>query len=110
MDINIDAGLEARLIRAIISVHTRKKYTVYQCKTCGYGQGHQIVFCPKCGGKIEYLMNISSKDLGRINQESRDWNEQELQDKIRRRVGKTNFILLSRDYHAILMKALGWEE
>jgi len=47
--------------------------SIYQCN-CGYGQGHQIVYCPKCGTKMKYLKNISFLELYKINKKCIDWS------------------------------------
>lgn len=33
------------------------RQTVYRCDQCGYYQGHQIIYCPKCSGKMQYKKN-----------------------------------------------------
>lgn len=47
--------------------------SIYQCD-CGFGQGHQIVYCPKCGEKMIYLKNISFFDLYRKNKKCIEWS------------------------------------
>ncbi len=65
--------LDQELIDAIRKVHDEHKYSLHQC-ACGHGQGHPLVYCPKCGKKMQKLWNISATELGKINVQSREWN------------------------------------
>ena len=43
----------------------------YVCTSCGYSQGHPIVYCPKCPGKI-YLKKETEYEFFRRNKEVRN--------------------------------------
>jgi hypothetical protein len=67
--------MEQEYIDAFIQHYKEVKYSIYQCDACGYGQGHQIVYCSKCGHKMVHYKNISAYDLGFKNKNSILWND-----------------------------------
>jgi|ERR1035437_6008283 hypothetical protein len=41
----------------------QKVSIVFVCLNCGYHEGHQIVYCPKCPGKMIILRNTNELEL-----------------------------------------------
>lgn len=40
----------------------------YVCNSCGYSQGHQIIYCPKCPSKMTFRTETQYDDFRRDKQ------------------------------------------
>jgi len=41
----------------------KKEKKEYKCNMCGYSQGHQIIYCPKCPGKMKQTITAELENF-----------------------------------------------
>ena len=62
-------------LKEIIKEYLKESFVgnILICDRCGYMQGHQCVYCSKCGGNMVRHKKISRYDLFKVSRTSIEW-------------------------------------